>query len=173
MGKQNLAEIYQADNVLRGYMTFVKYAGKAIKYADTRLRQETGFSFMKYRVLDIIATNGGTMTPSEIANKASRERNDITTLVQRLVRDGFVATERRDRDRRFVNVTLTDKGRDVLPQLILVVKKIADQVMLSMTEADAVVLENLMGILGQNADDGLKYISRVCQPKSNLDSEAG
>jgi len=171
MGTQNLMVIYQADNVLRSYITFVKYAEKTVKYADARLRQETGFSFIKYRVLHTIAANGGMMTPSEIANRTLRRRNDITTLVRRLVRDGLVVTDVSDRDKRCVNVTLTDKGRGMLPQLISVVKEIADQVMLSMTEADAVVLEKLMGVLGQNADDGLEHVSRVCRLESDLDSQ--
>ena len=154
MGIQNLTEIDQADNVLRGYMIFVKSADKVMKYADARLR-ETGFSFTKYMVLHIIDANGGMMTPSKIADLTFRRRNDITTLVRRLERDGFVMTGQNDGDRRFVNVTLTDKGRGMLPQIISVVKGIADQVMLSVTEDDAVVLEKLMGVLEQNADDGL------------------
>ncbi len=67
-----------------------------------------------------------------------------------------MVTKRNHSDRRFVNITLTDKGRGVLPQSISVVKEVANQVMLSITEADAVVLEKLMGVLRQNADDGLK-----------------
>jgi len=155
MTTQNLIETYQADNILSGYMTFAKYAAKVMRYADARLREETGFSFIKYMVLHTIAANGKTLTPSEIANRTFRNRNDITTLVQRLARDGLVATRQNDRDRRFVDVTLTDKGRGVLPQLISVAKGIADQVMLSITEADAVELEKLMGVLGQNADNDL------------------
>lgn len=155
MGIQNLMELYQGDNILRSYMIFTQSADKVMKYADARLRK-TGLSFIKYKVLHIIAANGGTMTPSEIANGMFRRPSDITTLVQRLERDGFVVTKRHDRDRRFVNITLTDKGRGVLPQSISVVKEVANQVMLSITEADAVVLEKLMGVLRQNADDGLK-----------------
>ncbi len=154
-------EIYQGDNILRSYMIFTQSADKVMKYADARLR-ETGLSFIKYKVLHIIAANGGTMTPSEIANWTFRKRGDITTLVERLERDGFVVTKRNDGDRRFVKVTLTDKGRGVLPQSISVLKEIANQVMLSMTKADAVVLEKLMGVLRQNADDGLEHVSRVC-----------
>jgi len=77
MGTQNLMEIYQADNILRGYMIFAKYAAKVMKYADARLREETGFSFIKYMVLHTIAANGETLAPSEIANRTSRNRNDI------------------------------------------------------------------------------------------------
>ena len=155
MGTQNLMEIYQGDNILRSYMIFTQSADKVMKYADARLR-ETGLSFMKYKVLHIIAANGGTMTPSEIANGMFRRPSDITTLVQRLERDGFVVTKRNHRDRRFVNITVTEKGRGMLPRSISVVKEVANQVMLSITEADAVVLEKLMGVLRQNADDGLK-----------------
>ena len=39
MRTQNLMEIYQADNILRGYMVFVKSADKVMKYADARLRE--------------------------------------------------------------------------------------------------------------------------------------
>jgi len=171
MGTQNLKEIYQTDSTLRDYMTFVYYADKAIKYADARLRQETGCSFIKYRVLHTIAANGGKTTPSEIANRTLRRRNDITTLVQRLARDGLVVARRSGRDRRLVNVTLADKGRGMLPQLTSVVKEIANQVMLSMTEADTVELEKLMGVLGQNADAGLEQASRVYQAESTLASQ--
>jgi len=173
MGTQNLMEVYQEDNVLRGYMTFVKYADKAVKYADLRLRQETDFSFIKCMVLHNMAANGGTLTHSEIANRMFRRRNDITTLVQRLARDGFVVTGRSDRGKRLVNVTLTEKGRDILPQITSVVKGIADQVMLSITEGDAAELERLMGVLVQDADDGLEYVSTVGQPKSAPDSKGG
>ena len=78
MGTQNFMEIYQADNILRGYMIFVESAAKVMRYADARLR-ETGFSFIKYMVLHTIAANGGMMTPSEITDRTFRKRNDITT----------------------------------------------------------------------------------------------
>jgi len=155
MTTQNLIETYQADSILRGYIIFAKYADKVMRYVDARLREDTGFSFIKYMVLHSIAANGGTLTPSEIASRTFRRRNDMTTLVRRLVRDGLVVSERNDIDKRFVNITLTDKGRGMVPKLASVVRRIANQVMLSMAEADVCELEKFMELLGRNADDGL------------------
>ena len=86
-----------------------------------------------------------------------RERHNITTLVDRLKRDGLVTVERNDRDGRSVNIVLTDEGQRVLSRVTPVANEIVNQVMLSITEDDdAVVLEKLMGVLRQNTDDGLK-----------------
>jgi len=153
-------QLYQGENTLRSYMIFVQAADKVLKYADARFRK-AGLSLIKYMVLYIIAANGGTMIPSQIAKWTFRKRHDITTLVDRLKRDGFVTAERNERDRRFLNITLTDKGRSVLPQAISVAMEIANQVMLSITEADAVQLEKLMGVLRQNADDGLEHVATL------------
>ena len=54
------------------------------------------------------------MTPSGIAYSLIRERHDITTLVGRMKRDGYVDLEPNPGDRRSVYVILTDQGRENL-----------------------------------------------------------
>ncbi len=100
------------------------------------------------------------MTPSEIAEWTFKERHNITTLVKRLKQDGLVITERQNKDKRFVNVTLTAKGRRVLKQATPVATKIINKVMLSISEGDAIPLEKSLRVLRQNAHDGLEHLAK-------------
>jgi len=154
------------DNImLRTFILFVQTADAVLKYADAHFYRKARLSVIRHVVLQILATNGGTMTPSQIAEWTFRERHNITTLVDRLKRDGLVRTERKNRDKRFVNVTLTAKGRKVLEQTTPVAREIVNGVMLSISEGDAVRLGKLLGILRQNAHDRLEHVAKRAQPQ--------
>ena len=138
-------------------------AHTVLKYADAHFYQEAGLSAIKFIVLQILATNGGTMKPSEIAQWTFRERHNITTLVRRLERDGLVSTKRNDADKRFVNIVLTAKGRKVLKQATPVAREIVNRVMLSISEGDGVLLEKSLQVLRQNAHHGLEHVAKRSQ----------
>ncbi len=148
------------DIVLNTFTLFVQTADVVLKYADAHFYRKAHLSIIKHMVLQILATNGGTMTPSEIAKWTFRERHNITTLVDRLKRDGLVRIEHNDTDRRFVNIILTDKGREVLMQSMPVAREIVNQVMLSIAEGDVALLEKSLRVLRQNAHDGLEHLAK-------------
>jgi len=160
-----LIDVDHDDVILRAYIIFVQTADVVLKYADANLYRKTRLSVIKYLVLQILATNGGTMKPSEIAEWTFRERHNITTLVDRLKRDGLVRVERNNRDKRFVSVTLTAKGRKVLKQAIPVARGIVNRVMSSISEGDAVPLEKSLRFLRQNAHDGLVHLAKCAKPQ--------
>ena len=105
------------------------------------------------------------MTPSEIAESTLRERHNITTLVDRLRQEGLVRTERNEKDKRSVNIILTGSGREVLSQSTPVAREIVDQVMLSISAGDAVLLEKPLRVLRQNACNGLEYLAKLSHPQ--------
>ena len=78
--------------------------------------------------------------------------------------DGLVTTERNSSDKRLVNVTLTDKGREVLSRAMPVAKEIVNQVMLSIDEGDTALLEKYLRTLRQNAHYGLEGFANRPQP---------
>jgi len=96
------------------------------------------------------------MRPSELANWTNTERHNITALISRMKREELVTTKRNSNDKRVVNIKLTNKGREVLSQAVPVAKQIVDQVMLSIAEGDAALLEEKLTILRQNAYHGLE-----------------
>ena len=153
-----MIDVDHEDSILRTFILFVQAADAAMKYADAHFYRKGGLSVIKYMVLQILAANGGTMTPSEIAKWTLREPHNITTLVDRMKRDGLIRAERNTRDKRSINITLTDRGREVLVKATPTAREIVNQIMLSISEGDAVLLEKLLRILRKNAHNGLEHV---------------
>ena len=149
-----LIDVHHDEPILKAFMLFVQSAHAVLKYADAHFYREARLSLIKYMVLHILSTNGGTLTPSEIAQRTLTVRSNITALADRMKRDGLISTKRNRRDKRLVNIRLTNKGRNVLTQATPLARDIANQVMLSMSEGDAVVLDRLLRVLRQNAHPG-------------------
>lgn len=160
-----LKDVDHEDRILRTFILFVQAGDVTIRYANSHFYRKEGLSVIKVIVLQVLAANGGTMTPSEIAEWTFRERHNITTLIDRLKRDGLVSVERNNRDKRFVNVSLTAKGRKVLKQAMPVAREIVNRVMLSISEGDTIPLEKSLRVLRQNAHDGLVHLAKCAQPQ--------
>ncbi len=161
--QHRVIDIDHDDIILRTFILFAQTANAVLKYADAHFYKEAHLSPIKFMVLRILADNGGTMTPSEIAQYTLRERHDISTLADRMERDGLVKTKSNDRDRRSVNIILSDKGTRVLTKAGSVAREVVNQVMLSIYEGDAVLLEKSLRILRQNAYDGLEHVAKRAQ----------
>jgi DNA-binding MarR family transcriptional regulator len=127
------------------------------------LYRKARLSISKLVVMRALASNKEVMTPSEIAQWTQTERHNITTLIERMKRDGLIRTQRNPGDRRFVNVSLTDKGREVLMQAMPVAREIVDQVMSSISEDDALLLEKSLRALRQNAHQSLEHVAERSQ----------
>ena len=158
--RTKLIDIDNRDTTLRTFILFSQTARGVLKYADAYLYRKARLSTVQLIVLKTLASNDGVMTPSEIAEWTQTERHNITTLVQRMKQGGLVTAEPNSSNRRIMNVTLTNKGQEVLDRAIPVAKEIVSQVMLSITEGDAIPLEKLLRVLRQNAQSGLEDLTK-------------
>ena len=155
-----MIKVDHKDVILRTFILFVQTAHAVLKYADAHLYKETGLSTIKFIVLRILASNGGTMTPSEIANWTHRERHNITTLIERMEKSELVRTKRNDKDKRFINITITDKGHKFLSTASPVARKIISQVMSLISEGDAIVLEKQLQGMRENAHNSFELVAK-------------
>ena len=158
---KKMIEIEHGEIIPRTFMLFVQAADAVLKYADAYFYRKARLSTIKFIVLKVLASRGGTMTPSEIAVWTNRERHNITTLVERLKRDGFISTERNKRDRRVLNIYLTDKGRQTLKEAIPLSHEIINQVMSSIDKENTWLLEKLLRVLRQNSNKGLEEVHKL------------
>jgi len=159
-----LIDIDHGESILRIFILFTQTARAVLKYTDAHFYNETRLSTIKFIVLQVLASNNGVMTPSDIAEWTQTERHNITALVKRMRRDGLVTAERNSSDKRVVNITLTNKGREVLSRAMPAAKEIVSQVMLSIPEGDAALLEKQLSVLRENAHhalEGFAHGSRV------------
>ena len=162
-----MVDVNHADNILRTFVLFVQSAQSVLKYADSTLYRKTNLSVIKLIVLRVLAGNSGGMTPSRLAEWTQTERHNITALVDRMRRDGLVKAERNKRDKRFVNISLTDKGLEVLNQTMPVAREIVNQVMLSISDGDALLLEKVLRVLRQNTQYGLGHVTKHTSHRSD------
>ncbi|MFQ4145915.1 MarR family transcriptional regulator [Chlorogloeopsis sp. ULAP02] len=78
-----------------------------------------GLSMGKFTLLmQLFITDEKGLTPSECAERAGVTRATITGLLDGLERDGLVQRQPYPDDRRMLSVQLTDKGRQLLSQML-------------------------------------------------------
>jgi DNA-binding MarR family transcriptional regulator len=67
---------------------------------------------------DIIAvlSMSGELTLSEVAEKINRERSTVTVLSSKLIRYGYVRQRLNEADKRSSFLSLTEKGRALIPE---------------------------------------------------------
>ncbi len=83
---------------------------RAIDLHSKRLARDTGLTTPQLIVLQSVAATGRAK-PSDVARNVHLSTATITSIVDRLVRDGLVSRERSLADRRSVEIVLTEQGQ--------------------------------------------------------------
>ena len=78
-----------------------------------RLAQSAGLTAVQFRVLQLVAERG-TCTAKEIATRMRVSQATVTSLIDKLVRQGMVRREKSQVDRRQVNIVLTEHGHETV-----------------------------------------------------------
>lgn len=87
-----------------------------LRYMTRDLERE-GLSLAQYTALAILQETGE-MTMGAIAEALGVTMGAGTNIIDKLIRGGHTSRERDTGDRRLVTVTITDKGRQVLEQVV-------------------------------------------------------
>ena len=104
----------ESDLTLRSFALFLQTSRELLKYVDTCLRQKTGISMVHFMALMILENEGGKMTPTKLASLTQTKRHNITTLIRRMEKEGYINIRKKSRDRRSLNVLFTEKGKAAL-----------------------------------------------------------
>ncbi len=148
----SMATLIGADTVTRAFMLFVQVASVVPKYADSRFNAAHGLSVSQYVALLVLAVNRGTMRPVQMAEWTGTRRHNITTLVDRMGRDGLLVARRNDKDKRVVEVSLTKKGWDTFEKTSPLARSIMETVMSGITTEQAAELEKVLQRMMANAE---------------------
>lgn len=115
------------------------------------IERETGLSGSQLWAVKVIA-EAAPIKPSELARRMYLHPATVVGLIDRLVKKGLVLRSRSEEDRRVVEITLTENGRDLLtaapvvPQRLLVkgLENLSRERIIKVAEG----LEELVKILG-------------------------
>ena len=150
-----LIDIELENDTLRTALLFAQTARETMKYSDSYLFREAGVSLIRFIVLQALGCNEEGLKPTELADWTQTERHNITTLIDRMTKDGLITVRKNPHDKRSVIVNLTDKGRELLKRSTPVAVAIVDQMMSSISEKDTAILEKIMRVMRRNAHQGL------------------
>jgi DNA-binding MarR family transcriptional regulator len=95
-------------------------AARSVGAYMTQVLHGTGLSPSGFGILRLLAERDG-MKPSEVAGRGWSTPATVTSVVDTLVRDGYVERRREDGDRRVVRLYLTDIGRRKCEQAVMTV----------------------------------------------------
>ena len=89
---------------------------------------QIGFSDLAPSHGDILATlyENKELTMTEIANNIHRDRSTVTTLVNKLIKLGYICSRKDPEDNRATIITLTEKGRQLEPGFREISQKLYD-----------------------------------------------
>jgi MarR family 2-MHQ and catechol resistance regulon transcriptional repressor len=94
-----------ADNILLFFPLFYR---KLLRNANVKYRLNPGN--MELRSLFILAEEG-TMHSSELGYKLGVSKPNVTPLVDKLIKKGYVSRLPDEQDRRVINISITEKGK--------------------------------------------------------------
>lgn len=86
---------------------------RATELFGREIKQVTGITPAQFRALQIIAEKGYS-TAKDIALRMRVSQATVTSLVDKLVREGMVQREKSLQDKRQINIMLTEKGNNTV-----------------------------------------------------------
>ena len=107
----------------------------------------------QWSVLSILWESEG-MHQSPLASRASKDRHNITRILNLLERDGLIKREPSSRDKRCQRVYLTDQAKTLVPELIPIVAEFLSGALAGLPEEDVTVMQRVLErILGNLTGD--------------------
>jgi DNA-binding MarR family transcriptional regulator len=95
---------------LEAWSSLLRAHATLMRQLETDLARETGLALADFDVLAQLASAGGELRMTELADRALISRSGMTRRVARLVDEGLVRRANADGDARGVVVALTDEG---------------------------------------------------------------
>lgn len=95
----------------------VRRLAALVAQLDEASFSEFGISRMEYEVLSALRRAGGGLRPSQVTKETLSSGAATTKRLARLEREGLISRTASPRDRREVNVRLTDEGRELVDRV--------------------------------------------------------
>jgi len=136
--------------------------------AITRSREKElkqyGIAIRQVAALFIISSLGGSTTPTELAHWLFRKTHTISSILNRMEKEGLISKSQDPDRKNVVRVILTDKGKAAYTHSAR--RKTIHQIMSCLNEAEMAQLESYLNRLREAAFKGLKITKRPLFPPS-------
>ncbi len=103
---------------------------------------ELGFSKSHILILDFLA-NEGPKRPSAIADRLKVTTGGVTVLTSKLLKNGFIEKTQSENDRRTAQISITEKGLQILEQSRKQIDKLTNHLFGMLTEEEIDTLHTI------------------------------
>lgn len=112
--------VHTNDDEFRAYMVrmLIRINNVLIKHGNSnRLAGAFGLSQQQWTLLGVLHRNGQGMTMTELGKNLLVTKANMTGMIDRLERDGYVSRHPDQFDRRVTKVMLTEKGNEFMQKI--------------------------------------------------------
>jgi DNA-binding MarR family transcriptional regulator len=108
--------------------------------------EQIGFNDIAPSHGDILVTlfKHGECTMTDIANSIHRDRSTVTTLVNKLIKLGYIASKKDVNDNRSTIIFLTKKGKDLEPSFKEISQKLYDMEYKGVSEDEKEIFKKIL-----------------------------
>ena len=138
-GKETPALPHRKD----GLWYFVRKLKKAMEQRFAEHLSKYGITLAQFEILTQLFRKDS-LTQAELADRCSKDAPQVTGVIDRLERDGFVIRSQHPTDRRSHNIVLTDKAKRLRDTVPVIRKAMNDQAMIGMTAEEFELLKNML-----------------------------
>jgi len=142
-----MTPLFEMNNQLLRAWLLLHQTSNGLIRAEDSVFANVGLTTQHHSVLIAMKYIEKPVTPSKIANWLDRSTNTISTLIDRMQRDGLVKRVRDLNDRRSVRVIMTKKGEDVLEKSTALGWPLMQEILQGLTEEELKTLINLLDIV--------------------------
>ena len=126
------------------------------QYREERL-EPLGLAQHQGLYLRVIGQNPG-ISQERLAQKLSVNKSNVARQAAMLEEEGFILRSACGKDKRVLQLELTEKGAALLPQIHAVIDSWEQMLVHSLTASEQQILEILLQKLRSNASRGLKEV---------------
>ena len=140
---------------IAAWLALLRAHATLVRQLALDLVEETGLTLGDYDVLSQLATAGGALRMTELADRAFSSRSGMTRRVDRLVEQGLVRRTETNADGRGVAVTLTDQGVSRFKQTAPIhIRRVAELFVAPLGDQELAVVEQAMKKVTRNSTFG-------------------
>lgn len=141
-------QLFPLTDAINAYVAIRRTNDELHRFVSKKLAQ-WGLSVPKYGVLKQLYDHEP-CTLSELSGSIFSGNSNMTTLIDRMEKDGLVKRTDDSRDRRIKKVLLTEKGREIVPKIIPEYRSFLHQMMIQCVTPDEQrqLMELLSKIMG-------------------------
>ncbi|MGN0385110.1 MAG: MarR family winged helix-turn-helix transcriptional regulator [Lachnospiraceae bacterium] len=129
---------------------------KLIETTMPVIRDQANLKRVEIEVLYFLSRFPEQNTMKDIRNHMQMNKGHISTVMDNLTKQGYIAQQKDDSDRRYVYYTLTENADEIVRQMTTVWEKMTERICKGVSEEDLRTFEKVAGLIGQNIDEMLK-----------------